>query len=196
MKASYSPVEIDSMIGAVEENMAANPGYGELCNKLGLLYTLKGRFEEAGGQFRQCLTINPADIEARVNLVFLLFQQKKWEEAEKALLDAIRYASEIKDDFDRRDALLDIATSAADMSFLLNKRKLVNLGLQFQDQLTQGQKAYLFGYLSTVLPSEEGTQLMREAMNIANQIKDPITRSKVSLELATLLTSFTKPHEE
>jgi len=89
MKASYSPVEIDSMIGSVEENMAANPGYGELCNKLGLLYTLKGRFEEAGGQFRQCLTINPADIEARVNLVFLLFQQKKWEEAEKALEECL-----------------------------------------------------------------------------------------------------------
>ena len=118
------------------------------------------------------------------------------EEAEKAILDAIKYASEIRDDFDRRDALFDIATSAADMSFLLNKRRLVNLGLQFQDQLTNGQKAYLYGYLSTVLQSEEGTQLMREAMSIANQIKDPITRSKVSLELATLLTSHTKPLEE
>ena len=118
------------------------------------------------------------------------------EEAEKAILDAIKYASEIRDDFDRRDALLDIATSAADMSFLLNKRRLANLGLQFQDQLTKGQKAYLYGYLSTVLQSEEGTQLMREAMDIANQIKDPITRSKVSLELATLLTSFRKPLEE
>jgi hypothetical protein len=118
------------------------------------------------------------------------------DEAEKAILDSIKYASEIRDDFDRRDALLEIATAAADMSFLLNKRKLVNLGLQFQDQLTKGQKAYLFGYLATILPSEEGTQLMREAMNIANQIRDPITRSKVSLELAALLTGFTKNPEE
>lgn len=142
------------------------------------------------------ITNSGATARALSYLAVVLSSLNYEEEAEKALLDAIKYASKIKEDFDRRDALLEIATSAADMSFLLDKRKLVNLGLQFQDQLTQGQKAYLFGYLSTVIPSEEGTQLMREAMNIASQINDPITRSKVSLELATLLTSITKEFEE
>ncbi len=142
------------------------------------------------------ITNRGATARALCYLAVVLSSLGSEDEAEKALLDAIKYASEIRDDFDRRDALLEIATSAADMSFLLNKPKFINLGLQFQDQLTDGQKAYLFGYLSTILPTEEGTQLFREAMNIANQIKDPITRSKVYLELASLLAGSPNESEE
>lgn len=89
MTISHSPVEIDFMINSVEENITANPGYADLCNKLGLLFTLKRRFQEARAQFQQGLIINPSYLEARVNLAFLYMQQKKWEEAEVVLKECV-----------------------------------------------------------------------------------------------------------
>ena len=64
------------------------------------------------------------------------------------------------------------------------------------ENLTEGQKAYLFGYLSVILTGDESTSLMRKAIDIANSIKDPITKSKVYLELSTLSTNFNKKFEE
>ncbi|MGC9778281.1 MAG: hypothetical protein HZR80_03475 [Candidatus Heimdallarchaeota archaeon] len=129
---------------------------------------------------------------AKCYLAVVLASFNKTDEAEDALLDAINYATEIRDDFDRRDAFLDIATSLGDISFMQNKRKLLDMSLHFSDQLTQGQKAYLLGYLSTIISDEDGIALMRDAIEIANKIKDPITRSKVFLELSSLLTNFNK----
>lgn len=127
---------------------------------------------------------------AKCYLAVVLASFNKVDEAEEALLDAINHATEIRDDFDRRDAFLDIATSLGDISFIQNKRKLLDMSLHFSDQLTQGQKAYLYGYLSAILPDEDGKSLMREAIEIANNIKDPITKSKVLLELSSLLTNY------
>ncbi len=129
---------------------------------------------------------------AKCYLAVVLASFNRTDEAEDALLEAINYATEIRDDFDRRDAFLDIATSLGDISFMQNKRKLLDMSLHFSDQLTQGQKAYLFGYLSTIISDEDGIALMRDAIEIANKIKDPITRSKVFLELSGLLTNFNK----
>ncbi|MHA1212074.1 MAG: hypothetical protein ACTSSH_06400, partial [Candidatus Heimdallarchaeota archaeon] len=114
------------------------------------------------------------------------------EKAESSILEAIKTTALIKDDFDRRDALLDIATSAGDLFFLLNKRAMFDTALSFSDRLTRGQKAYLYGYLASLLTDKEGTSLMRQALEVAETIKDPITRSKVFLELASLLTNFQK----
>jgi len=118
------------------------------------------------------------------------------EEAESVLLEAIKNSTQIKDDFDRSDAILDIATAAGDISFLLERHELINTALGLSDNLTDGQKAYLYGYLSVILTGEESTSLMRKAVDIANSIKDPITKSKVYLELSTLSTNFNKKMEE
>ncbi len=81
MTETHSPVDVDYMIGSVKETLEANPGYAELCTKLGLLYSLKKHFSEARSQFQQCLLINPSDIEARVNLALLDIQQQECREA-------------------------------------------------------------------------------------------------------------------
>lgn len=85
MTASHSSTEIDAMIGSVEANLAAYPGYAELCNKLGLLYALQNHFQEARIQFHRCLSLNPFDLEARMNLALLSIHQGSWTEAEAAL---------------------------------------------------------------------------------------------------------------
>ena len=114
------------------------------------------------------------------------------EEASEYLALAIEFAHKIKDDFDRRDAFLEIATTAADISFLTDEKEIINLPLKIAEYLTNGQKAYLLGYLSTILDEPESESLMNEAKSIANKIKDPITKSKVLLELASLLTNYRK----
>ena len=88
-RASHCPEEIDGMIESAEENLAANPGYADLHNQLGLLYTLKENDEKAAAQFRQALMINPFYLEPRLNLAFLQMEQKKWEEAEMILKECI-----------------------------------------------------------------------------------------------------------
>ncbi|MBN1331143.1 MAG: hypothetical protein JXA54_16850 [Candidatus Heimdallarchaeota archaeon] len=118
------------------------------------------------------------------------------ERAEETILKAIKTAALIRDDFDRRDALLDIATSAGDISFLLTDRNMIEKALSFSEQLTEGQKAYLFGYLSTLVSEDESTILMQNALEIAEQIDDPITRSKVFLELSNLLSGPEEKSEE
>ncbi len=118
------------------------------------------------------------------------------EQAEKTIFEAIKTTALIRDDFDRRDALLDIATSIGDISFLLTDRHLLEKALSFSEQLTDGQKAYLFGYLSTLVSEEESTILMQNALGIAEQITDPITKSKVFLELANLLSNPEEKNEE
>lgn len=117
------------------------------------------------------------------------------EEANEILVDAIRNAVSIKDDFDRRDALLDIATTAADISLLTDNDEMINTALNLSDELTQGQKAYLYGYLSVILTGEEAVSLMREAVDLANEINDPITKSKVFLELSSLQSNFNRKFE-
>ena len=149
--------------------------------------------EETVGRIEPILdqiTNKGAYARAKCYLAVVLASFNRIEEAEEALLDAINHATEIRDDFDRRDAFLDIATSLGDISFMQNKRKLLDMSLHFSDQLTQGQKAYLYGYLSTIMSDNDGKELMRDAIEIANNIKDPITKSKVFLELSSLLSNF------
>ena len=117
------------------------------------------------------------------------------DESENILLEAIRKSIGIKDDFDRRDAMLDIATAAGDMSFLLDKNELITTALTLVENLTKAQKAYLYGYLSVILTDEESISLMRKAVDIANSIRDPIARSKVYLELSSLSTTNDKFEE-
>lgn len=117
------------------------------------------------------------------------------EEAEEILFDAIRKTTMIKDDFDRRDALLDLATSAADLSVLLNNNDFIDTALNLSEELTKGQKSYLYGYLSMLITGEESISLMREAVDLANDIDDPITRSKVFLELSSLQSNIDKKFE-
>ncbi len=117
------------------------------------------------------------------------------DESENILLEAIRNSIGIKDDFDRRDAMLDIATAAGDMSFLLDKTELITTALTLIENLTKAQKAYLYGYLSVILTDEESTSLMRKAVDVANSIRDPIARSKVYLELSSLSTTIDKLEE-
>ncbi|MHA1461787.1 MAG: hypothetical protein ACTSQ0_01820 [Candidatus Heimdallarchaeota archaeon] len=117
------------------------------------------------------------------------------DESENILLEAIRNSIGIKDDFDRRDAMLDIATAAGDMSFILDKNELITTALTLIENLTKAQKAYLYGYLSVVLTDEESTSLMRKAVDVANSIRDPIARSKVYLELSSLSTIIDKFEE-
>ncbi|NHJ40399.1 MAG: hypothetical protein FK731_10240 [Asgard group archaeon] len=126
-------------------------------------------------------------------VIFATFNRE--ELAEETLKEAIKTSSLVKDDFDRRDAFLDIATSAADIFFLLNKQKMLDTALNLAEQLTIAQKVYLFGYIATVLPEEEAIQLMNNAMELADTINDPITQSKVYLELANLVTTFQKRFE-
>lgn len=125
-------------------------------------------------------------------LAVILATFNRGELAEETLIEAMNISSQVKDDFDRRDAFLDIATSAADIFFLLNKRKMLDTALNLAEQLTIAQKVYLFGYITTVLPEEEGILLMNNAMELADTINDPITQSKVYLELANLVTTFQK----
>ena len=82
------------MIESAEENMAANPGYADLCNQLGLLYTLNKRYEDARPQFQRALTINPFYAEARLNLAFLYMDQKRWREAESVLRESVETTPE------------------------------------------------------------------------------------------------------
>ena len=89
MKASHCPAEIDTMIESAQENLVANPGYADLCNQLGLLYTLNKNHEEARTQFQRALTINPFYAEARRNLAFLHMDQRDFEEAENALRECV-----------------------------------------------------------------------------------------------------------
>jgi len=89
MTASHCPVEIDAMISLAKENVDTNPGYADLRNQLGLLYTLKKEHQEAQAQFQQTLMINPFYLEARLNLAFLFMEQKAWEEAEAVLKECI-----------------------------------------------------------------------------------------------------------
>jgi len=117
------------------------------------------------------------------------------DESENILLEAIRNSIGIKDDFDRRDAMLDIATAAGDMSFILDKNELITTALTLIENLTKAQKAYLYGYLSVILTDEESTSLMRKAVDVANSIRDPIARSKVYLELSSLSTIIDKFEE-
>lgn len=118
------------------------------------------------------------------------------EEAESILLEAIRNSTKIKDEFDRRDAILDIATAAGDISFLIDKSELITTALALTENLTKAQKAYLYGYLSVILSDEERTSLIRKAVDVANSIRDPIARSKVFLELSSLSTTIDKTYEE
>jgi len=89
MGISHRPVEIDLMVRSAQENVDANPGYADLRNQLGLLYTLKKKYQEARAQFQQALMINPFYLEARLNLAFLHIRQKNWEEAEVLLKECI-----------------------------------------------------------------------------------------------------------
>ena len=82
------------MIEAAEENMAASPGYADLCNQLGLLYTLNKRYEDARTQFQRALTMNPFYAEARLNLAFLYMDQKNWGEAERVLMECVETTPE------------------------------------------------------------------------------------------------------
>ncbi len=118
------------------------------------------------------------------------------DEAENILLEAIKNSTKIKDDFDRRDAILDITTAAGDMSFLLEKSELIVTALNLAENLAKAQKAYLYGYLSVILSGEESTSLIRKAVDVANSIRDPIARSKVYLELSSLSTNLEKTFEE
>jgi tetratricopeptide (TPR) repeat protein len=90
MGVSDSPIEIESLITMVKATVAANPHHADLRNRLGLLYTLKGGFPEAGAQFLRALRINPCYLEARINLAFLCIQEEKWKEAEATLREYLK----------------------------------------------------------------------------------------------------------
>ena len=141
------------------------------------------------------ITNKGAYVRAQAFYALALASFERESEAEEIILDAIRNTVLIKDDFDRRDAILDLATSAGDISFITNNTDLIETAIALSQKLTKGQKAYLYGYLSVILEGEEGISLMRDAVDIANEIKDPITRSKVFLELSNLFTSFNKKFE-
>ncbi len=112
------------------------------------------------------------------------------EEAQEILKKAVKKSFQIKDDFDRRDAILDIATAAGDISFLNENKSMLETALNLSTHLTKGQTAYLYGYLANILEGEESKSLMREAVTIAGNISDHSTRSKAFLELANLLSNF------
>ncbi|MHA1504517.1 MAG: hypothetical protein ACTSPT_04910 [Candidatus Heimdallarchaeota archaeon] len=117
------------------------------------------------------------------------------EEAQAILQRTIKKSYQIKDDFDRRDAILDIATAAGDVSFLSENKTLIETALNLSPHLAKGQIAYLYGYLANILDGEESKSLMREAVEIAGKVKDPIIRSKVFLELAGLMSNFKQKYE-
>jgi hypothetical protein len=117
------------------------------------------------------------------------------DEAQTILQNAVKKSFQIKDDFDRRDAILDIATAAGDISFLIETKSLIEMAVNLSTHLTKGQTAYLYGYLSNILDGEESKSLMREAVEIAGKVKDPITRSKVFLELAGLMSNLNLKYE-
>jgi len=117
------------------------------------------------------------------------------EEAKEILQKAIKKSFQIEDDFDRRDAILDIATAAGDISFLNENKSMLETALNLSTHLTKGQTAYLYGYLANIIEGEESKFLMREAVTIAGNIPDPSTRSKVFLELANLLSNFKQKYE-
>ena len=117
------------------------------------------------------------------------------EEAQAILQRAIKKSFQIKDDFDRKDAILDIATAAGDISFLNENKAMIETALNLSPHLTKGQIAYLYGYLANILEGEESKSLMGEAVELAGNIKDPITRSKVFLELASLLSNYKQKYE-
>jgi tetratricopeptide (TPR) repeat protein len=89
MNAFCCPAEIDILIESAQENLATNPGYADLCNQLGLLFTLNKNYEEARTQFQRALTINPFYAEARRNLAFLHMDQRDLEAAESVLRECV-----------------------------------------------------------------------------------------------------------
>jgi len=89
MNAFCCPAEIDTMIESTQENLATNPGYPDLCNQLGLLFTLNKNHDEARSQFQRALTINPFYVEARLNLVFLHMDRRDLKAAENALRECV-----------------------------------------------------------------------------------------------------------
>ncbi|MHA1125661.1 MAG: hypothetical protein ACTSO7_08470 [Candidatus Heimdallarchaeota archaeon] len=136
-----------------------------------------------------------ANVRAQSYYAIALASFNSGEEAQAILQKAIKRSFEIKDDFDRRDAILDIATAAGDISFLNENKAMIETALNLSSHITKGQMAYLYGYLSNILEGEESKALMREAVEMAGNIKDPITRSKVFLELASLLSNFKQKYE-
>jgi hypothetical protein len=114
------------------------------------------------------------------------------QEAEKRLKTALDAAWRIKDDFDRKDAFLEISTTMIDVAFLQSSEKLVGDALSLLEELADEQKAYLLAHLSSVVDdSDRKSALLQEAIALAESITDPIIRSKTFLELTSLLTNFT-----
>ena len=137
-----------------------------------------------------------AYVRAQSYYAFALASFDHEDEAENILMNAIKKTTKIRDEFDRRDAVLDAAIAATDLSFLLEKSELVDIALNLAEQLTKGQKAYLYGYIASTLPEEEGASLLGTAIEIANSINDPTTKCKAYLELSTLSSTFNKKFEE
>ncbi len=178
-KVSRSYAFCDCIIGIIE--------YAREINKEDTMENIPSLFTE--------ITNKGAYVRAQSFYAIALASFGHEDEAENILLEAIRNSIGIKDDFDRRDAMLDIATAAGDMSFLLDKKELITTALTLIENLTKAQKAYLYGYLSVILTDEESTSLMRKAVDVANSIRDPIARSKVYLELSSLSTTIDKLEE-
>lgn len=136
------------------------------------------------------IDIKAAYVRAQSYNAIALASFNEGDEAEAILQRAIKKSFEIKDEFVRRDAIMDIATAAGDISFLAENKTFIEMAVNLSTHLTKGQTAYLYGYLANILDGEESKSLMREAVEIAREVKDPVTRSKAFLELAGLMSKY------
>lgn len=78
----------EEAIEALERAIALNPFYVNAHNRLGIIMTRQGRFEEAVGHFSEVLRIKPGDAIAKKKLEAVLPLMNKSSLAERSVIKA------------------------------------------------------------------------------------------------------------
>jgi len=81
--------ELDRAREALVEALRRAPRYADLHYQMGLLERARGSFEEALGEFRAALEINPRYTLARLDVAAALFDLGRWKEARAVYRDVI-----------------------------------------------------------------------------------------------------------
>ncbi len=81
--------QFDKAITQYRKAIADDDKFVDAYDRLGLLYSLQGRHEEAEKALRTAIQISPSEVALRNNLAFGLILQRRWADAERELRRAI-----------------------------------------------------------------------------------------------------------
>ncbi|MEA2071415.1 MAG: hypothetical protein U9O98_09005 [Asgard group archaeon] len=111
-------------------------------------------------------------------------------QSKNELTEAINLSSKITDEFEYRDTLFEIIVAFIDSSLLLEDTDLLHKINEIILSLSKGQQAYIHVYLAVMVPNLDINEHLRKAIKLAESIEDPISRSKVFLELSSLVATI------